>query len=112
MTAPKTQRYRNIIRPDRPPPIAVQGVACSIVQGGMIAAHLFSEYVEMPENVSLPVAPPGQPVKTKSNRIAREFAAIVMMTPETAQSIARGLADAARQAQGQAAPPSAIGDGS
>ena len=32
MSTGKTQRYRNIIRSDNPPPIAVQGVACSIVR--------------------------------------------------------------------------------
>ena len=56
--------------------------------GGMVAAHLFSEYAEMPKDVDLPVRAPGMPVKAQSKRVVREFAAIVMMTPQTAVSIA------------------------
>ena len=112
MSTPKTNRYRNIIRPDQPPPIAVQGVACSIVQGGLVAAQLFSEYPQMPKDVTLRVPSPGEAVESKSTRITREFSAVVMMTPETALSIARGLVDAARQIQSQATPPLAIEEGS
>ncbi len=106
MAKGKMQHYRHIVRSDHPPS-AVQGVACSVVPGGMIAVRLFSEYAEMPEALELPEGGDG-PVRAHSASVVRDFITLVMMTPETAARIADGLREAvkdARQTQQRLATP-------
>ena len=74
-------RVRHIVRSEHPPSI-VQGVAVSVVSDGLIAAHLFAEYPEMPKELELPEDDPrGTPFRAQSKRLVREIHTSVMMTP-------------------------------